>query len=85
MAHWRVPAAYSTASVPHQHAIAARLHAPYRAASYVYVTPHPLLVQLRRHRRRLLLLRDERLVHVAAVLQTDVRVVGGARHRHERT
>ena len=84
MAHWRVPAAYATASVPHQHAIAARLHAPYRAASYVYVNPHPLLVQLRRDLRRLLLLRDERLVHVAAVLETHVRVVGRARHRHQR-
>jgi hypothetical protein len=53
--------------------------------SYVYVNrPLSKLIQLRRDLRRLLL-GQHRLVHVAPVLQTDVRVVGGAGHRHERT
>ena len=51
-------------------------------ASYVYITPHAS-VQLRRHLGRLLL-REDRLVHVAAVLETHVRVVGRAGHGHQR-
>ena len=49
----------------------------------LYIKPQSSLVQLRRDLRRLLL-GEERLVHVAAVLEADVRVVGGAGHGHER-
>lgn len=78
--------ALNGAEVGSRRPIRHRRDAAYRTASYVYVKrPDSYLIQLRRHLRRLLLLCNDRLVHVAPVLQADVRVVRGARHRHERS